>query len=352
MWGTVLGCFLGAAVALSNAHVSPQPRPYAAFCALFVHGAVFCLFTGVVGAIEIKRMSELDARRKVERAARIASAPSRENLPSVTRQPFDRVLLLESFGPCRPDTPTRPVVDGRRGRSGKSPVTCPPPGHEPYEVIYWCLDPKRRSDFIGDLFAGDRQRDRISQPPTWAAYELDERPASGRAHDPSPDSARHVYQDGQALTWSSGNKLLFMHRRDRVRCAHRRSRQGLSRQVPQFFVAGRDPSGPGRRPSSMSRLRIVPLDDAVIFPGMTVTLPLDDAGSDSRVLLVPRQGSGFARVGVVAEVVEPGPAGRPQRGDFAGRAASRRSRRGGGRPRRRAPRRGRRTARRGARRLI
>jgi ATP-dependent Lon protease len=52
----------------------------------------------------------------------------------------------------------------------------------------------------------------------------------------------------------------------------------------------------------MSRLRIVPLDDAVIFPGLTVTLPLDDAGSDARVLLVPRQGQGFARVGVVAEV--------------------------------------------------
>src|ERR687898_858327 len=52
----------------------------------------------------------------------------------------------------------------------------------------------------------------------------------------------------------------------------------------------------------MNRLRIVPLDDAVIFPGMTVTLSLDDAGGDDRVLLVPRQGQGFARVGVVAEV--------------------------------------------------
>jgi ATP-dependent Lon protease len=35
---------------------------------------------------------------------------------------------------------------------------------------------------------------------------------------------------------------------------------------------------------------------------MPVTLPLDDTGSDARVLLVPRKGSGFARVGVVAEV--------------------------------------------------
>src|SRR6185295_748868 len=38
------------------------------------------------------------------------------------------------------------------------------------------------------------------------------------------------------------------------------------------------------------------------FPGMSATLPLNDAGDDSRVLLVPKQGLGFARVGVVAEV--------------------------------------------------
>jgi ATP-dependent Lon protease len=52
----------------------------------------------------------------------------------------------------------------------------------------------------------------------------------------------------------------------------------------------------------MSRLRLVPLDDAVIFPGMTVALSVEDAGSDTRVLLVPRQGTAFARVGVVAVV--------------------------------------------------
>ncbi len=53
----------------------------------------------------------------------------------------------------------------------------------------------------------------------------------------------------------------------------------------------------------MSRLRLVPLDDAVVFPGMSVTLPID-VGTDQRVLLVPRQGSAYARVGVVAEVSE------------------------------------------------
>jgi len=53
----------------------------------------------------------------------------------------------------------------------------------------------------------------------------------------------------------------------------------------------------------MGNLRLIPLDDVVVFPGMPVTLPADVAG-DTRVLLIPRRGSGYAKVGVVAEVTE------------------------------------------------
>jgi ATP-dependent Lon protease len=53
----------------------------------------------------------------------------------------------------------------------------------------------------------------------------------------------------------------------------------------------------------MNRLRIIPLDEAVVFPGMPVTVSVD-VGSDDRVLLVPRQQATYARVGVVAEVSE------------------------------------------------
>ena len=51
----------------------------------------------------------------------------------------------------------------------------------------------------------------------------------------------------------------------------------------------------------MNRLRIIPLDDSVVFPGMPVTLPVD-VGSDDRVLLVPRQNTTYSKVGIVAEV--------------------------------------------------
>jgi ATP-dependent Lon protease len=53
----------------------------------------------------------------------------------------------------------------------------------------------------------------------------------------------------------------------------------------------------------MATLLLIPTDDAVVFPTMDVTLPID-VGDDERVLLVPRRDGEFARVGTVAEVAE------------------------------------------------
>ena len=53
----------------------------------------------------------------------------------------------------------------------------------------------------------------------------------------------------------------------------------------------------------MNSYRLISLDDTVVFPGMPVTLSVDP-GSDKRVLLVPRRGDEYAKVGVVAEVTE------------------------------------------------
>src|SRR5690348_4619588 len=53
----------------------------------------------------------------------------------------------------------------------------------------------------------------------------------------------------------------------------------------------------------MTRLRLIPLDDAVPFPGMPLTLPAD-VGTDRQVLLVPRRDKTYAHVGVVADVSE------------------------------------------------
>jgi ATP-dependent Lon protease len=53
----------------------------------------------------------------------------------------------------------------------------------------------------------------------------------------------------------------------------------------------------------VSSLRLIPLEDAVVFPGMGITLTVD-VGTDERVVLVPRHDGKFADVGIVAEVSE------------------------------------------------
>jgi ATP-dependent Lon protease len=50
-------------------------------------------------------------------------------------------------------------------------------------------------------------------------------------------------------------------------------------------------------------LRMIPLDDAVVFPSMGITLTVD-VGDDERVVLVPRHENEFLEVGTIAEVSE------------------------------------------------
>jgi ATP-dependent Lon protease len=50
-------------------------------------------------------------------------------------------------------------------------------------------------------------------------------------------------------------------------------------------------------------LRLIPLDDIVVFPNMGITLTVD-VGDDERVVLVPRHENEFLEVGTIAEVTE------------------------------------------------
>ncbi len=58
---------------------------------------------------------------------------------------------------------------------------------------------------------------------------------------------------------------------------------------------------PDEKPNPV--LRLIPLDDTVVFPSMGITLTVD-VGEDERVVLVPRHESEFLEVGTVAEVSE------------------------------------------------
>src|ERR1700726_3673380 len=50
-------------------------------------------------------------------------------------------------------------------------------------------------------------------------------------------------------------------------------------------------------------MRLIPLDDTVVFPSMGITLTVD-VGDDERVVLVPRHENEFLEVGTIAEVSE------------------------------------------------
>src|SRR6202048_4846613 len=50
-------------------------------------------------------------------------------------------------------------------------------------------------------------------------------------------------------------------------------------------------------------LRLIPLDDTVVFPNMGITLTVD-VGDDERVVLVPRHENEFVEVGTIAEVAD------------------------------------------------
>src|SRR5260370_7289601 len=64
---------------------------------------------------------------------------------------------------------------------------------------------------------------------------------------------------------------------------------------------------PSQDPKSQDRpkpvLRLIPLDDTVVFPSMGITLTVD-VGDDERVVLVPRHENEFLDVGTIAEVSE------------------------------------------------
>src|SRR5579871_459365 len=64
------------------------------------------------------------------------------------------------------------------------------------------------------------------------------------------------------------------------------------------------PEGPPTEVDSpKEHLRLIPLDDTVVFPNMGITLTVD-VGDDERVVLVPRHENEFLEVGTIAEVSE------------------------------------------------
>jgi ATP-dependent Lon protease len=84
---------------------------------------------------------------------------------------------------------------------------------------------------------------------------------------------------------------------DLLQCLY--SPQGMERTALRFAHSTFRP----KAIEHMSRLLLVPLEDVVVFPTMSLTLTVD-VGDEQRVLLVPRHDNAFASVGTVADVGE------------------------------------------------
>ena len=55
----------------------------------------------------------------------------------------------------------------------------------------------------------------------------------------------------------------------------------------------------------MTELLLIPLDDTVLFPGMTVTIAAETA-DEERILVVPKVDGEYAEIGTIAEVLDTG----------------------------------------------
>src|SRR6266699_307152 len=71
--------------------------------------------------------------------------------------------------------------------------------------------------------------------------------------------------------------------------------------IPMSPASENNKSRPASEPKPL--LRLIPLDETVVFPNMGITLTVD-VGDDERVVLVPRHENEFLEVGTVAEVSE------------------------------------------------
>jgi ATP-dependent Lon protease len=68
-------------------------------------------------------------------------------------------------------------------------------------------------------------------------------------------------------------------------------------------MASTPPTTPDPSEQRKPVLRLIPLEDTVVFPSMGITLTVD-VGDDERVVLVPRHENEFLEVGTIAEVSE------------------------------------------------
>jgi hypothetical protein len=194
---TTQACFLAAALALAGTETRTPQKPFAL---VYVQlGYFLAVFAGTYLFVHLPRQAAV-ARAHAEITARVASAPSRVNLPALNEDRVDRVFLMEGVGEWRPyyTSSSRMPADQVGGAT-----FAPRPERISYYAYY------SRSTVRPD--ASTSVTVHITRYPNaeWARFDVLNN--TGQAGLPRLSQfGSTFYQDGPYFSWSNGDRLILL----------------------------------------------------------------------------------------------------------------------------------------------
>jgi hypothetical protein len=194
---TTQACFLAVALALAGTEIrTPQKRLALVYVQL---GYFLAVSAGTDRFVDRPRQAAV-ARAQEEIATRVASAPSRVNLPALNEDRLDRVFLMEGVGEWRPYSPSSSRIPADQAGGA---TFAPRPERISYYASY-SRTTARSDDFTAVTVD-------ITQYPNaeWARFDVLN--STGRVGLLRLSQfGQTFYQDGPYFSWSSGDRLVLL----------------------------------------------------------------------------------------------------------------------------------------------
>jgi hypothetical protein len=194
---TTQACFLAVALALAGTEIrTPQKRLALVYVQL---GYFLAVSAGTDRFVDRPRQAAV-ARAQEEIATRVASAPSRVNLPALNEDRLDRVFLMEGVGGWRPSSPSSSRIPADQAGGA---TFAPRPERISYYASY-SRTTARSDDFTAVTVD-------ITQYPNaeWARFDVLN--STGRVGLLRLSQfGQTFYQDGPYFSWSSGDRLVLL----------------------------------------------------------------------------------------------------------------------------------------------
>ena len=194
---TTHACFLAAALAMTGTEIrTPQNRLALVYVQL---GYFLAVFAGTDRFVERPRQAAV-ARAQEEITTRVASAPSRVNLPALNEDALDRVFLMDGVGEWRPYLSNSSRMPAEQAGGA---TFAPRPERISYYAHY-----SRTTATTDDVTAVTVH---ITQYPNaeWARFDVLN--STGQAGLPHLNQFGNTYyQNAPYFSWSSGDRLIVL----------------------------------------------------------------------------------------------------------------------------------------------